>query len=169
MRRWGVAITVRPALRADAESVERTVSERWFSPTIVSSGRRIDIRGLPALIAEDAGAIVGLATYELRGGECEIVTFDSLAEGRGVGTALFDAVVGRGRAAGCRRLPLVTSNDNLEALRFYQRRGMRIVAVPVGAIDRARNVKPMIPDVGLHGIDLHDELELELRLGSPGR
>jgi ribosomal protein S18 acetylase RimI-like enzyme len=86
-----------------------------------------------------------------------------------VGTALFEAVVGRGRAAGCRRIHLVTSNDNLAALRFYQRRGMRIVAVHVGAIDRARNVKPMIPQVGLHGIDLHDELELELRLGSPGR
>ena len=58
----------------------------------------------------------------------------------------------------------MTSNDNLDALRFYQRRGMRIVAVHRGAVDEAREVRPSIPLVGEHGIEIHDELELEMTL-----
>jgi hypothetical protein len=63
------------------------------------------------------------------------------------------------------RLWLITSNDNLNAIRFYQRRGMRLTAVHRGAIDEARQIKPSIPLIGEHGIPIHDELELELRLG----
>jgi hypothetical protein len=60
---------------------------------------------------------------------------------------------------------LVTTNDNLVALRFYQRRGFRLSALRPGAVDEARRrLKPAIPDAGAFGIPLRDELELELRL-----
>jgi len=65
---------------------------------------------------------------------------------------------------GCRRVWLITSNDNLDALRFYQRRGLRLVAVHRGAIDEARRVKPSIPATGEYGIPVRDEIELELQL-----
>ena len=51
------------------------------------------------------------------------------------------------------------------ALRFYQRRGMRLSAIYPDSIDRARRTKPSIPLLGHFGIEIHDELELELRLG----
>ena len=74
----------------------------------------------------------------------------------------------RPRAAGLRRVWLVTTNDNLDALRFYQRRGLRIAAVHPGAVDRSRAVKPTIPLVDAYGIPLRDELIMELRLdGDP--
>jgi len=82
-------------------------------------------------------------------------------EGQGAGTALLTAVEAAAAAAGCRRLWLITTNDNLDALRFYQRRGYRLAALYPGAVDEARRVKPTIPLVGNHGIPLHDELELE--------
>jgi hypothetical protein len=64
----------------------------------------------------------------------------------------------------CRRVWLITTNDNLNALRFYQRRGMRPVAVHRGAVDEARRIKPTVSLTGDHGIPIRDELEFELVL-----
>jgi len=126
----------------------------------VSRGRLHAADHLAAFIADDAGHAVGLATYSVVGKDTELVSIDSLVEGRGVGTALLGAVASAACAAGSRRLWLVTSNDNLDALRFYQRRGLRLVAVHPGAVDAARTLKPQIPVLGSHGIPLHDEIEL---------
>jgi ribosomal protein S18 acetylase RimI-like enzyme len=93
-----------------------------------------------------------------------VVSIDSVVRHTGVGAALLDAAVRVAATAGAERLWLVTTNDNLDALRFYQRRGMRIVAVSPGAVDEARRLKPSIPRVGRYGIAMHDELTLELRL-----
>lgn len=78
---------------------------------------------------------------------------------------MLTAVEDKARAAGCNRVWLITSNDNVEALRFYQRRGYRITAVYPGAIDEARKIKPAIPLIGNHGIEIHDEIELAKELG----
>ena len=69
------------------------------------------------------------------------------------------------REAGCRRLWLVTTNDNVDALRFYQRRGFRLTELQAGAVDVSRaTLKPSIPEVGDHGIPIRDELVLERSL-----
>jgi hypothetical protein len=60
---------------------------------------------------------------------------------------------------------LTTTNDNLTAQWFYQRRGLQFVVTHRGAVDRARELKPSIPPIGEHGIEIHDELEYELLLG----
>ncbi len=106
----------------------------------------------------------GLVTYRLEAVECEIVTIDSLIEGIGIGTALIDTVKAAAVAAKCERLWLITTNDNVKALRFYQRRGFALVAVYRNALEESRRLKPEIPLVGMHGIPLRDEIELELRL-----
>jgi GNAT superfamily N-acetyltransferase len=98
------------------------------------------------------------------GGACELVTLDAVVPGQGVGSGLLRAVTEEARACGSSRLWLITSNDNLDAVRFYQRRGLRLVAVHRGAVDEARRLNPSIPLIGDLGIPLHDELELELNL-----
>jgi N-acetylglutamate synthase-like GNAT family acetyltransferase len=123
-----------------------------------------DASRLPALVAERDGEIAGVLTYNVCDGELEIVSINAVEPGGGVGTALLAAATELARAGDCKRVWLVTTNDNLDALRFYQRRGLRLVAVHRGAVDDARRLKPSIPEVGEYGIPLHDELELELRL-----
>jgi ribosomal protein S18 acetylase RimI-like enzyme len=74
-------------------------------------------------------------------------------------------------AAGCRRLWLITTNDNTPAIRFYQRQGMRVVAVHHNAIVDARRIKPEIPEFGVDGQPICDEIEFEIDLadqGAPG-
>jgi len=110
------------------------------------------------------GGPVGLVTYRIDGGECEIVSLDSAVEGAGVGSALLDAVKTLAVYVPCKRLWLVTTNDNVSALRFFQKRGFRLVAVHRNALDESRKLRPDIPLIGSEGIPLRDEIELEMLL-----
>ena len=112
-----------------------------------------------------AAEIGGLITYHIAGDQCEIVTLDSLVEGIGIGTALIEAVKQTVLAIGCKRLWLITTNDNLHALGFYQKRGFRLVAVHRNALEQSRKLKPEIPMMGLGGIPIWDEIEIEMWLG----
>jgi RimJ/RimL family protein N-acetyltransferase len=77
---------------------------------------------------------------------------------------LIDTAKQRARQAGCQRLWLITTNDNLTALRFYQKRGFTLAALHRNALKQSRKIKPEIPLVGNHGIPLRDEIELEMIL-----
>lgn len=154
--------SIRPLTDPDRAWVRAWMRARWGSERMALRGQIVLMDELPGLAAELDGAVVGLLTYRLDGAECEIMSLDSLREGRGVGGALVDAVIELARAAGCARLTLVTTNDNLNALRFYQKRGFRLVALHPGAVDAARQtLKPEIPLLGENGIPIHDEIELE--------
>jgi ribosomal protein S18 acetylase RimI-like enzyme len=144
--------------------LERQLTRLWGSATIVSRGQAHEASGLTALVGERGDEVIGLATFAVTSGECELVTLDAFEPGQGVGSALLAAVADEARLRGCRRLWLITTNDNLRAVGFYQRRGLRLVAVHVGAADAARVLKPTIPEIGESGIPIHDELELELEL-----
>jgi ribosomal protein S18 acetylase RimI-like enzyme len=157
--------TVRPATEADRPALEDLFTRVLGSPVQVAHGERYDLRTLPTLVAlDEAGELAGALCWRVDGDALEVIALAAATPGDGAGTALLDAAAARARAARARRLWLVTTNDNTRALRFYQRRGLRIVAVDPGAVDRARQLKPEIPLVGDHGIPLRDELHLELDL-----
>jgi GNAT superfamily N-acetyltransferase len=123
-------------------------------------GELVDALGSQGLVAEIDGERCGLVTFAERAEGVEIVYIEATERQRGVGTRLLDEVVKR---AGAQRMWLVTTNDNLEALRFYQRRGFRLAELHRGAVDEARRrLKPTIPEVGSFGIPIRDELVLEL-------
>jgi ribosomal protein S18 acetylase RimI-like enzyme len=157
-------LEVRPLTDGDRDWVERVIVERWDDSTVVGRGRAWRPSGLPGFAAFEDGECVGLVTYEVAGEACEVVTIDALVEGRGVGTALLEAVEAVAREAGCSRVQLLTTNNNLRALAFYQKRGFRLVGLVPGAIDEERKLKPSIPELDAHGLPIRDELHLELPL-----
>ena len=140
------------------------IRERWGDPGIISNGTLHNSEQLSAIRATDGADLYGVATWFPNNGSIELVTLDSLKPGRGVGTALIDAVVKVAREARSNRLWLITSNDNIEAIRFYQKRGWRLSALRPGAMIENRRLKPAIPEVGNHGIPIRDEIELEYPL-----
>jgi GNAT superfamily N-acetyltransferase len=160
----GVNLDLREPRAAERAWIKDHLTRQWGSTTVVSRGRSHDAMGLAAFVAVDGERIVGLATFDVADDQCELVTLDALDRGRGIGSALLETVAQRAAERGCARLWLITSNDNLDATRFYQRRGLRLVAVHRGAIDEARRIKPSIPIIGDYGIPIHDELEFELSL-----
>ncbi len=147
----------------DQPWIEKILDERWGGEgRVVVHDEIFDVRLLPALIG---GEQEGLATYEIRRTDdivfAELVTLDAVTAKQGVGTALIEALISRLRVEGVSVLRVITTNDNLDALRFYQRRGFRITAVRPGAVDEARRVKPSISEIGEYGIPIRDEIELE--------
>ena len=156
-------IDVRPLSNSDLSwQVE---AERWSISAVARLGELVDPTQLPGFIALLDGQRAGVASYAVRGDECELVTIRSLREGHGVGRALLDAVRDAALEAGCTRLWLITTNDNLRALELYQRWGMEIVAFHRHAVTEARRrLKPSIPERSARGIPIAHELELELRL-----
>ena len=156
--------TVRPAQPSDHPTIVEALQQFWGTVIAVGHGVAYDASTLPALLSYQDDQLTGLLTYQITTEGLEVVTINAVERCRGAGTALLEAAAETGRAASAHRLWLVTTNDNLDALRFYQRRGMRIVSVSPGAVDRSRLIKPSIPLVGLYDIEIHDELTLELSL-----
>ena len=149
----------------ELEDLRARLREEWMGEVIVSRGVSHQISNLAMLVAVDGSSPAGLASYFVGEGGCELVTLNAFEPGRGVGGALLEAVAKRAREAGCDRLWLVTTNDNEAAQRFYEHRGLRLVATHHGAVDEARALKPSIPFLGENGIEIHNELEYELKLG----
>lgn len=154
---------IRDRAIADEPAVRAFLAER-HSLRVARRGELLDPPRHPALLAELDGRLAGVLTYRLADGqECEVLTLHAAVRWAGVGSALVAAAARVARAAGRSRLWLVTTNDNVDALRFYQRRGFRLVALRPGAVDASRaTLKPEIPSTGEYGIPLRDELELEL-------
>jgi ribosomal protein S18 acetylase RimI-like enzyme len=157
-------MNIRPLGKADRDWVEQLIVERWGEPLVVGRGKIWKPAELPGFAAFEADECVGLVTHEIDGEACEVVTIDALREGVGIGTALLEAVVDVARAAGCTRVQLMTTNNNLRALAFYQKRGFRLVGLRPGAIDEERKLKPSMPTVDEAGLPIRDELHLELQL-----
>jgi len=156
---------IRPTTANDKIQITEILKDAWESTISVSKGKALNASELPGFVAVQDEEIIGLITYHIKDNECEIVTLDSLIEGIGVGTALIMAAKQTAINAGCARLWLITTNDNFEALRFYQTRGFLMVAVHRNAVTEARKkIKPEIPLYGLESIPIRDEIELEMML-----
>ena len=156
--------TVRASTRDDRAAIDALILREWGSNVMVANGESFVPADHPGFLAVRGAAIVGVITYRLLPDACEVLVLNSLEPGLGIGRALLDAVAVAAREAGKARLTLVTANDNLPALRLYQRYGMRMAVLRPGAVERSRAIKPGIPATGIDGIPIRDELELELRL-----
>ena len=138
--------------------------EHWGGEEMISRGTIYRPEQLEGFVVEDGEEWVGLLTFVLKADECEVMSLDSLREGQGIGSKLIDQITDEARTQGCKRLFLITTNDNLNALGFYQKRGFEIVAIHRGAVNESRKRKPSIPLVGYNNIPLRDEIELEMPL-----
>ncbi len=121
----------------------------------------IDLSRLPAWVVDPQS---GLATYRVGENGAELLSLDAVTPGQGVGSALLDALITALRRDGVPSLRVTTTNDNLAALRFYQRRGFTLQALRPGAVNAARAEKPEIPLIGLDNIPIRDEIDLSLTL-----
>lgn len=148
----------------DLPRLRRFWIEHWGAEEMVSRGRVYRPEQLDGFVVEEEREWVGLVTFFIEADECEVTSLDSLREGQGIGTMLMEKAVEQARLCHCKRIFLITTNDNLRALGFYQKRGFEIVTVYRGAVNESRKRKPSIPVIGMHGIPLRDEIELEMKL-----
>ena len=153
-------VAIRPVAENDRPTVGWLTTQLWGAPEVAVHDGVFYPASLPGFIAERAGRIAGLVTFEVRGNVLEIATINALDQRQGIGTLLIEAVRAEAKRLGCHHVILTTTNDNIGALRFYQRRGFRLAALRPGAVDRTRQHKPEIPRTGDFGIPLRDEIDL---------
>jgi len=150
--------------QASRKRINAFIVQQWYTMQMVVHGKSIDMGDADGYYVCESGEIIGLITYQIAGKEMEILSLDSLREGRGIGTGLLDTVVANARENGIHRISLITTNDNLDALRFYQKRGFDMCRLYRNALDQVRKIKPEIPLTGINGIPLKHEIELEMIL-----
>lgn len=131
---------------------------------IISRGKQHELSTLPGYVYLENNKVVGWIFYSITNNECEIVTLDSKVEGIGIGSSLIQEVTKKAKNSGCNRVWLITSNDNINAIRFYQKRGFEMVYVHIDAITEARRIKPTIPTEGYYGIPIKHEIEFEYKI-----
>lgn len=138
--------------------------EHWGGEEMITRGNIYRPEQLDGFAVEEDEEWLGLLTYFIKDGECEVTSLDSLREGQGIGTKLLNAIIEEARKQNCKRVFLITTNDNLHALGFYQKRGFELADIHRGAVNESRRLKPSIPLIGYNDIPLRDEIELEMNL-----
>lgn len=146
------------------EEINSFIQEHWYSTEMVLRGQIVDMTTVEGIVAYEDEKIIGLLTYEIKNGECEILSLDSLDQNKGIGSKLIDFVCQIAKKETCSKIKLITTNDNINAIKFYQKRGFDMVKIYRNALDVSRKIKPSIPIIGDLGIPLKHEIEFEMNL-----
>lgn len=134
----------------------------WGTPQMVISSGIYQCDELDGFaIVDHKEKIMGLITYVISDNECEIISLDSKDENKGIGTALLNQVEAVSKKSGCCKIKLVTTNDNLHAFLFYQKKGYQIAKIFPNSVEKARIIKPEIPKKADNGIPIRDEILFE--------
>jgi len=155
-------LTVEPVSNKHRAFVDEQIAESFSGPYIAVHGVLFDTRTHHGYVAVDSGVFVGYILYNIADGGCEITVVESLRQKQGIGRALINAVINKAKEMSCRRVWLITTNDNIRAIRFYQRFGFDLRAVYINALDESRKLKPKIPLNGEDGIPKKHEFEFEI-------
>jgi len=159
-----VQFQVREKISEDNKWIVPYMRENWGSEKILTRNTLYEATELPGFIAEQNKKPAGIILYNIKNKECEITLLASFVEKIGIGATLINKVKGIAKSQGCKRIWLITTNDNTHAIRFYQKRGLVLAALYKNAIEESRKLKPEIPFEGFDGIPIRDEIELELVL-----
>jgi ribosomal protein S18 acetylase RimI-like enzyme len=157
-------ITIRATVSEDIPFIKELMDKHWGGEPLVIRGKNYFPSALPGLIAFQHSEVLGFLFYEIQNGECEIVVLEVFDKFKGLGTELIEKLKIIAREQDCSKLHLMTTNDNMDALRFYQRRGFYICGIHLNSIEASRRMKPAIGMTGDHGIPLRDEIDLEMLL-----
>ncbi|MCM3627117.1 GNAT family N-acetyltransferase [Paenibacillus glycanilyticus] len=155
-------IIILPSLTdSDHEWLRELWVREWGGETVISKGKEHHFKDLNIVIAWIDGKRVGAATYRIEANESELTSINSTAGDLGIESKLITAVEQTVKKSGVNRFWLITTNDNIDALRFYQKRGYRVIAIYPNAVIESRKLKPAIPLLGNYNIPIQDEIELE--------
>lgn len=140
------------------------IKQHWYTTTMIIRGREIDMTKAEGFYFSEEKNIIGLITYIVYNGILEITSLDSLQENRGIGSKLVEAVIHEAKERKCQKIILITTNDNINAIIFYQKRGFDMANLFRNALDISRKLKPEIPLIGENSIPLRHEIEFELSI-----
>ncbi len=153
-------LLIRPLTSNDQPWKENILKEYWGSTKMVRKDELIDVAHDEGFIAVLSGHPSGLITLREEKDALEITSLVSLIPGKGIGTKLLEQVITKAKEEGVNKIWVIITNDNMSGLKFYQKRGFILVALYPNSLEKARALKPEIPQTGLENIPMRDEIEL---------
>jgi len=157
-------IHIRPTTVNDKPFMRAEMRKWWGDEMVVVRGKKYHPAEHDGFIAEQNGEIRGLILLHFADDLCEIISLSTSTEAPPIGKDLVSAAMDQARDKGAQKIIVVTTNDNVGALRFYQQMGFSISAWRKNAINISRTIKPQIPLRGNYNIPIRDEIELEIQL-----
>jgi len=152
---------IREKNNGDNSWINEKLKENWGSSIIVSRRKKYEQSDLSGFVIENNEKKLGICLYRIENNECEMVVLEAFEQGKGIGTALVDKLIESCSNARIKRIWLITTNDNIDALRYYQKHGFEFVCIYRNEIEYSRKIKPEIPIIGNYGITIKDEIEME--------
>lgn len=146
------------------QQLETFFKQNWGDTVMAIKGQLIPLLEQDGFVAYLHNQMVGLISYQISAKSCDIISLDSLIENQGIGSQLLTLVEKMALSQHLTEIRLVTTNDNLKALAFYQKRGYYLDQLYPNAATQARQLKPSIPLIAANGILIRDELELRKEL-----
>jgi len=159
-------ITIRLTTPDDGEMVSQLMEDHWGGEPLVVRAENFYPSKLEGILALSEDKIIGFLFFDIQDQTCEIIVIDVFDKFKGVGTTLINKLKIIAKDKDCNRIYLTTHNDNLDALRFYQRREFHICAIHIDSVKEGRKMKPEIPMTGDYDIPIRDEIDLELLLNA---
>ena len=147
---------------SDRTLVDEFIRQQWYTTTMIIRGKEVDMTQTEGFYVKEQEDIIGLITYLVSDDVLEVTSLNSLRENQGIGTKLVDAVIREAKDRKLKKILVVTTNDNINAIKFYQKRGFDMARLYHNALDISRKIKPEIPLIGDHSIPLRHEIEFEL-------
>ena len=147
---------------SDRTLVDEFIRQQWYTTTMIIRGKEIDMTQTEGFYVKEQEDIIGLITYFVSDDVLEVISLNSLRENQGIGTKLVDAVIREAKDRKLKKILVVTTNDNINAIKFYQKRGFDMACLYHNDLDISRKIKPEIPLIGDHSIPLRHEIEFEL-------
>ena len=147
---------------SDRTLVDEFIRQQWYTTTMIIRGKEVDMTQTEGFYVKEQEDIIGLITYLVSDDVPEVTSLNSLRENQGIGSKLVDAVIREAKDRKLKKILVVTTNDNINAIKFYQKRGFDMARLYHNALDISRKIKPEIPLIGDHSIPLRHEIEFEL-------
>ncbi|MBT2646205.1 GNAT family N-acetyltransferase [Bacillus sp. ISL-34] len=145
-----------------ADTVKDFFINHWETTQVVFSRGLFHYAELEGFgVMDENEKITGLGTYKLSDHVCQIISLNSEHENQGVGSSLLYVMENIAKEKNCHTIKAITTNDNLQALKFFQKRGYVISEIVKNAVEESRKIKPEIPFYSFDGIPIRDEIILE--------
>ena len=157
-------IIYRKVSSEDKNWINKLIRKHWGSEQIVVHKTKYYPNKLDGFLAENSEDKIGLITFKIENKKCEIITLDSLEENKGIGSQLVSLVIKEAKEKECKKVWLITTNDNIKAIYFYQKLGFQLKKIYPNAVKESRKIKPEIPLLNEKGIPIRDEFEFQLKI-----
>ena len=160
----GIFIKIDVITEENRKLVNQFILDHWYEVVMIIKGERVDISSSDGFCIIDGQTVTGLITYRLKNNICEITLLHTIVQNRGIGRQLVQKVIETVKNNHVDTITVVTTNDNIGAIAFYQKIGFDMVQIYHDSMDYVGKFKPGVPIMGENHIPLRHEIEFFMYL-----